>query len=128
MRAGTPLFVFPEGGRSPDGTIKPFMSGAFYVAIKAGVPIVPMAIVGTFDILPMNSYVIRPHTIRLIVGKPILTEGMNPREMGSLAAKVQREIEDLYYAHSFIADPRLTPQVPAETSRESDVTNAPVQD
>lgn len=128
VRGGTPLFVFPEGGRTPDGTIKPFMSGAFYVAIKAGVPIVPMAIIGTYEILPMNSYVIQPHSIRLVVGKPISTEGMNPREMGSLAVKVQREIEDLYYAHSFVADPRLTPQGAAVTSRESDVTSAPVQD
>jgi 1-acyl-sn-glycerol-3-phosphate acyltransferase len=128
VRGGTPLFVFPEGGRSPDGTIKPFMSGAFYVAIKAGVPIVPMAIIGTYEILPMNSYVIRPHSIRLVVGKPVSTEGMNPREMGSLAAKVQREIENLYYAHSFVADPRLTPQGAAVTSREPDVTNAPVRD
>lgn len=117
VRSGTPLFVFPEGGRSPDGTIKPFMSGAFYVAIKAGVPIVPMAIVGTFNILPMNSYVIRPHPIRLIVGKPISTEGMNPREMNTLAVRVQKEIEDLYYSHSLVADPRLMPEGAAVTNR-----------
>jgi 1-acyl-sn-glycerol-3-phosphate acyltransferase len=125
VRTGTPLFVFPEGGRSPDGTIKPFMSGAFYVAIKAAVPVVPMAIIGTYEIIPMNSYVIRPHSIRLVVGKPISTEGLNPREMGTLAAKVQREIEELYYAHSFVADPRTSPDS-AETVQ--DVTKAPARD
>lgn len=129
VRSGTPLFVFPEGGRTPDGTIKPFMSGAFYVAIKASVPIVPMAIIGTYEILPMNSYAIRPHPIRLIVGKPIAAEGMNPREMNALALRVQKEIEDLYYAHSFVADPRLTPENAEVMSRtEQDVTKAPVQD
>ncbi len=106
VRDGMPLLVFPEGGRTPDGTIKPFLGGAFYVAIKAGVPIVPMALVGTYEALPMNSYVIRPHPFRLIIGKPILTEGLNPRDMDTLATKVQKEIEDLYYPNAFVADPR----------------------
>lgn len=106
VRSGTPLLVFPEGGRSPDGTIKPFLGGAFYVAIKGGVPIVPMALVGTYEALPMNSYVIRPHPVRLIIGKPISTEGMNPRDMDTLAAKVQKAIEDLYYPNAYVADPR----------------------
>jgi 1-acyl-sn-glycerol-3-phosphate acyltransferase len=129
VRGGTPLFVFPEGGRTPDGTIKPFLSGAFYVAIKAGVPIVPMAIVGTYEILPMNSYVIRPHPIRLIVGKPISTEGMNPREMGALAKEVQKVIEDLYYAHSLVSDPRITPEgTEVACSPEADMTKTPARD
>lgn len=106
VRSGTPLLVFPEGGRSPDGQIKPFLGGAFYVAIKGGVPIVPMALVGTYEALPMNSYVIRPHPVRLIIGKPIPTEGMNPRDMDTLAAKVQKAIEDLYYPNAQVADPR----------------------
>ena len=106
VRSGTPLFVFPEGGRTPDGTIKPFLSGAFYVAIKAGVPIVPMAIVGAYEAIPMNSFVIRPFPLRLIVGKPIPTDGLNPRDMDALAGRVQTAIEDLYYAHSHVADPR----------------------
>ncbi len=125
VRGGTSLFVFPEGGRTPDGTIKPFMSGAFYVAIKAGVPIVPMAIVGSYEVLPMNSYVIRPHPIRLIIGKPIPTEGMHPREMGALAMQVQQVIEDLYYTHSFVADPRSAPE---REPAEPDVTKAPARD
>jgi 1-acyl-sn-glycerol-3-phosphate acyltransferase len=127
VRRGTPLFVFPEGGRTSDGTIKPFLSGAFYVAIKAGVPIVPMAIIGTYEALPMNSYAIRPHPIRLIVGKPISTDGMNPREMSALAAQVQRTIEDLYYAHSFVGDPRVSPEGD-EITNQPDVTNAPARD
>lgn len=106
VRGGMPLLVFPEGGRTPDGTIKPFLGGAFYVAIKAGVPVVPMALVGTYEALPMNSYVIRAHPVRLIVGQPISTEGLNPRDMDTLAAKVQKAIEELYYPNAFVADPR----------------------
>ncbi|MGE5111744.1 MAG: lysophospholipid acyltransferase family protein [Acidobacteriaceae bacterium] len=110
LRNGTPLFVFPEGGRTPDGLIKPFLGGAFYVAIKAGAPIVPMALVGTYEALPMNAYVIRPHPIRLIIGEPMSTEGLRPRDMDVLAAKVQRKIEDLYYSHACVSDPRVTPE------------------
>lgn len=110
LRNGTPLFVFPEGGRTPDGLIKPFLGGAFYVAIKAGAPIVPMAIVGTYEALPMNAYVIRPHPIRLIIGEPMSTEGLRPRDMDLLAAKVQQRIEDLYYSHAYVGDPRVTPE------------------
>ena len=56
LKAGMPLVVFPEGGRTPDGEIKPFMPGAFFLAIRAQVDIVPIALVGTFDLLPMNTY------------------------------------------------------------------------
>ena len=55
VQSGMPLLVFPEGGRSADGQVKPFLGGAFYVAIKAGVPVVPMAIVGSFEAAPMNA-------------------------------------------------------------------------
>jgi hypothetical protein len=54
----------------------------------------------------MNSFVIRPHPIRLIIGEPISTAGMSPRDMDTLAAKVQKAIEDLYYPNAFVGDPR----------------------
>lgn len=122
VRGGTPLFVFPEGGRSADGTIKPFLGGAFYVAIKAGVPIVPMAIVGTYEAIPMNSYVIRPHPLRLIVGEPVTTEGMHPRDMDALAARVQKAIEDLYYPNAYVADPSVTREVTESPAAGPNVT------
>ena len=56
----------------------------------------------------MNSFVIRPHPMRLIVGKPISTDGLIPRDMDKLAARVQTAIEDLYYKHSHVPDPRTT--------------------
>ena len=49
LKAGMPLVIFPEGGRTPDGEIKPFMPGAFFLAIKAQVDIVPIALVGTYE-------------------------------------------------------------------------------
>ena len=119
VQAGMPLLVFPEGGRSATGQINPFLGGAFYVAIKAGVPVVPMAIVGSFEAVPMNNYVIKPRPITLVVGEPISTEGFTPRAMEQLAAITQKAVEDLYYARAEVGDPRTgTPanQMPATTT------------
>jgi hypothetical protein len=65
----------------------------------------------------MNSFVIRPHPLRLIVGKPIDTGGLNPRDMDTLASRVQKAIEDLYYAHSYVADPRVSENAEARPTQ-----------
>jgi len=106
LRSGMPLVVFPEGGRSPDGNLKPFLGGAFYAAIRAGVDVVPLALVGTFEMLPMDTYHIRPRPLQLLAGEPIPTQGLGPRDMDALAARAQQAVADLYYAHSDLPDPR----------------------
>lgn len=106
LKGGMPLVVFPEGGRSADGQIKPFMTGAAYIAIKAEVEIVPMAIVGTFEVLPMNSFHIRPGKIQMVVGDPIPTAGLTLHDAEKLSAQIQTEVEDLFYARAKVADPR----------------------
>lgn len=106
LKSGMPLVIFPEGGRAADGHITPFMSGAFYASIKAQVPIVPMAIVGTFEALPMNTYHIHPRELLLMVGDPISPEDFTTRDLDALAAKAQRAIEDMYYANAHVPDPR----------------------
>jgi 1-acyl-sn-glycerol-3-phosphate acyltransferase len=108
LQGGMPLVVFPEGGRSASGQIRPFMSGAFYIAIKAGVEVVPMAIVGSHEVLPMNSFHIRPGRMELVVGEPISTAGYSLRDMDVLAARVRKAIEELYYSRSRVPDPRVT--------------------
>ena len=98
LQGGLPLVIFPEGGRTPDGEIKPFMPGAFYLAIKAQVDIVPIALVGTYELLPMNTYHIKCRPLDMRVGEPISTKGYSLREMEELSAKVHQAMEDLYYA------------------------------
>jgi 1-acyl-sn-glycerol-3-phosphate acyltransferase len=98
LKAGMPLVIFPEGGRTPDGEIKPFLPGAFYLAIKAQVDIVPVALVGTFELLPMNTYHIKSRPLEMRVGEPISTAGYGAREMEQLSAKVKKAMEDLYYS------------------------------
>jgi 1-acyl-sn-glycerol-3-phosphate acyltransferase len=97
LQAGMPLVIFPEGGRTPDGEIKPFMPGAFYLAIKAQVDIVPIALVGTFELLPMNTYHIKSRSLEMRIGEPISTAGYSLREMETLSEKVHHAMEDLYY-------------------------------
>lgn len=111
LRGGMPLVVFPEGGRSRTGQVQPFLSGAFYVAIKARVDIVPLAIVGTNEVLPMESFRFRPGKMELLVGEPISTAGYDVRDMEALAARVQQVIEDMYYARAAVPDPRTAAAV-----------------
>ncbi len=97
LQKGLPLVIFPEGGRTPDGEIKPFLPGAFFLAIKAQVDIVPIALVGTYELLPMNTYHIKCRPLEMRVGEPISTTGLTIRDLPSLSAKVQKAVEDLYY-------------------------------
>jgi len=97
LQSGMPLVIFPEGGRTPDGEIKPFMPGAFYLAIKAQADIVPVALIGTYELLPMNTYHIKSRPLEMRVGEPISTVGYSLREMETLSAKVHQAMEHLYY-------------------------------
>ena len=97
LKAGMPLVIFPEGGRTPDGDIKPFLPGAFFLALKAQVDIVPVALIGTYELLPMDTYHIKCRPLEMRVGKPISTAGLTMRDLEMLSAKVQKAVEDLYY-------------------------------
>jgi 1-acyl-sn-glycerol-3-phosphate acyltransferase len=98
LKAGMPLVIYPEGGRTSDGEIKPFLPGAFFLAIKAQVDIVPVALVGTYELLPMNTYHIKCRPLGMRVGEPISTAGLTMRDMEVVSAKVKKAMEDLYYA------------------------------
>jgi 1-acyl-sn-glycerol-3-phosphate acyltransferase len=99
LKAGMPLVIFPEGGRTPDGEIKPFLPGAFFLALKAQVDIVPVALVGTYELLPMDTYHIKSRPLEMRVGEPISTAGLTMRDMDAVSSKVQKALEDLYYRH-----------------------------
>jgi 1-acyl-sn-glycerol-3-phosphate acyltransferase len=98
LKAGMPLVIYPEGGRTPDGEIKPFLPGAFFLAIKAQVDIVPVALVGTYELLPMDTYHIKCRPLEMRVGEPISTAGLTMRDMEAVSARVRKAMEELYYA------------------------------
>jgi 1-acyl-sn-glycerol-3-phosphate acyltransferase len=90
-----PLFVFPEGRRTPDGDLQPFLSGAAYLAIRAQVPLVPMALSGVYELLPIHTRHFFPGELTLNVGTPIETSGMNLRQTDELTAQLREAIENL---------------------------------
>lgn len=96
LKSGMPLVIFPEGGRTPDGQIKPFLPGAFFLAIKAQVDIIPVALIGTYDLLPMDTYHIKCRPLELRVGDPISTAGLSGRDTHALSEKVQKAVCDLH--------------------------------
>src|SRR5579872_5182182 len=96
LKNGMPLVIFPEGGRTPDGRIQPFLPGAFFLAIKAQVDIVPIALRGMYELLPMDTYHIKPRPLEMHVGEPIPTAGLEMKDMEQLSARVQSAIEKLY--------------------------------
>jgi 1-acyl-sn-glycerol-3-phosphate acyltransferase len=100
LKSGMPFVIFPEGGRTPDGEIKPFLPGALFLAIKAQVDIVPVALVGTFELLPMNTYHIKCRPLEMRVGDPIPTSGYTVRNMDALSDRVHQAVEDLYRRRS----------------------------
>ena len=113
LRHGMPLAIFPEGGRSATGQMRDFMGGAFYMAIKAQAPVVPIVLVGTYELLPMNSFHLRPGTVKMVIGEPISTKGMVPRQMDELSTRVRQIMADMYYAHAKVSIPEVTAGVGA---------------
>ena len=98
LRSGMPLVIFPEGGRTQDGEIQPFLPGAFFLAIKAQADIVPIALGGTFGLLPMNTYHIKCQPLEMRVGTPVSTAGLTVRDTEEVSAKVKAAIEALHAA------------------------------
>ncbi len=95
LRSGMPLLVFPEGGRTQDGNLRPFLSGAAFLAIRAQVPLVPMALAGVYDLLPIHTHHFFPCPLTLTVGEPIDTKGMTIRQTEELTATLRQRIESL---------------------------------
>jgi 1-acyl-sn-glycerol-3-phosphate acyltransferase len=114
LKAGMPLVVFPEGSRSPDGHPQAWASGAAFMALRAGVPLVPLALVGTYELLPIHVYSLRPRALMIIVGDPITTEGFTTRDANALTARLCAEIAKMYYQYSGDAPERAPLGVEAQ--------------
>ena len=114
LRSGMPLFVFPEGGRTATGALKPFLSGAAYLAIRAQVPLVPIALTGVYDLLPIHTRHLYPGELTVTVGEPIETKGMTVRQTEELNARLRAAIEGLLGAgRAFVDNPVEEDALPA---------------
>ena len=106
IKNNMPLLVFPEGGRSEDGQLQKFMGGAFYAAIKAQTDVVPMALLGTYETLKMNTWHIKPRPVQLLVGRAIPTQGLTVRDLERVSNEARQAIAEMYYSHSSLPDLR----------------------
>jgi 1-acyl-sn-glycerol-3-phosphate acyltransferase len=92
VRAGRSLAVFPEGRRTDDGQLQVFEAGAFKLALRAGVPIVPVTIRGTFAMLPRTSLAPRPGRVDVIIAEPIETADYTEKTLAALIERTRAAI------------------------------------
>ena len=92
IREGMSVVIFPEGSRSPDGSIQSFKKGGFTLAIKSKTAIVPIAISGSRDIMPKDRLTAAPGEIRMFVGLPIEIQHYSLKDRESLMKKVRETI------------------------------------
>ena len=92
LRHGISLAIAPEGTRSTTPHPGPFKKGAFFMAMEAGVPIVPIVLRNTLDALPKHGIIVRPATIEVVVHPPIPTADWKPEDLD----RHVEEIRQLY--------------------------------
>lgn len=90
-RSGASLIVFPEGSRTRDGQVGRFKGGVFLLAIESGLPVVPVTVIGTRDVMPPGHWAVRPGRVQVIVHPAIATTGLAKDDARALAERV-REI------------------------------------
>ncbi|HTY18791.1 MAG TPA: lysophospholipid acyltransferase family protein [Myxococcota bacterium] len=117
IRSGVSVIVFPEGTRSPTGSLRPFKSGPFHLAVAAQVPIVPITVSGSQRITPKGSLTVHPGAVKITYGKPIPTRGLGIAERQGLKDRVRSAIIQGYDV-GYQGPPVIEP-VPEESASTS---------
>ena len=86
------LLIFPEAGRSHDGVLRPFKEGGAYIAIKAGVPLVPLVMIGTREVLPYGAGIVKSGEVILRVLKPINTQDLTLKHRTEITDQLREQI------------------------------------
>ncbi len=92
LKRGVSFLAYPEGTRTPNGRLLPFRKGVFFLALEAGVPIVPVTILGTYEVMPKGPLRCRPGHVRVLVHEPIPTTSYGVTAIKTLMADVRRAI------------------------------------
>lgn len=92
IREGMSLLIFPEGSRSPDGSIQPFKKGGFTLAIKSKIPIIPISISGSREVMPKEKFTSASGEIRIRIDHPIEIQNYSMKDRKSLMEKVSKTI------------------------------------
>jgi len=93
IRGGNSIIIFPEGGRSKTKEMKEWKHGAFLLSMKSGLPIVPTAIRGNYDVMPATGLKVTPGPVEVVIGDPIATSDLSVRQKDELMARTRGEIE-----------------------------------
>jgi 1-acyl-sn-glycerol-3-phosphate acyltransferase len=89
LKEGHSIVIFPEGTRSADGTIGPFKAGGLRLAIKASVPIVPVTISGSKNIMPKGTSLIKSASVNVIISSPLLPDELKEMDSNLISEKVR---------------------------------------
>ncbi len=92
---GSSLIVFPEETRTRTGELLPFKAGAALLAIRSGLPILPIGIGGTFGVLRRGAFTVTPAEVAISVGEPIPVAGLSSRERGELTERLRERVAAL---------------------------------
>jgi 1-acyl-sn-glycerol-3-phosphate acyltransferase len=106
IQEGTSVVVFPEGTRNPDGVLQELKAGSFKLAVQAGVPIVPVTIVGTCKVLRKDSLVFHPGRVDVFVGEPVETASVPADRLDDLIARVRAAIAEPLVPLGLAGEPR----------------------
>jgi len=97
IRKGNSIAIFPEEGRTSSRELKPFQRGAFLLAIRSRIPIVPIAIDGTFEVLRVGKFAVTPGIVTVRAGSPIDTTSYSVRTKDALRDRTRTEIEAMLF-------------------------------
>jgi len=92
LRKGNSVVVFPEEGRSRERAMRPFQRGGFLLALRSGLPILPVAILGTYDVFSAHAKRVKPGPVTIKIGTQIPTEGLTVREKDRLLTESREQI------------------------------------
>jgi len=97
IRKGNTIVVFPEEGRTRTGEMRPFQRGGFLLALKSELPILPIAIDGTYDVMPAGAWRVKPGRVTIRVGHVIPTAGLSLRDKERLAEMSRQQISKMLF-------------------------------
>jgi 1-acyl-sn-glycerol-3-phosphate acyltransferase len=94
MKGNRSIIIFPEGTRTLDGKMNRFKSGSLKIPLRAGAPVVPVTICGTFNIMPKNTFGVKPHPVVMHIGKPIESAGLQVSDFRKFVDRVEQSIRE----------------------------------
>jgi 1-acyl-sn-glycerol-3-phosphate acyltransferase len=94
LKNGASIAIFPEGSRSKTGKINAFKKGAYQMALDLKLPVVPITINGTYEVMPAHSYLAFPHKLELIIHEPIPTAGLHSENLREAALNIRRILDE----------------------------------